>query len=255
MAYLYNLFIYQPLLNLLIFLYETVAFHDFGVAIILVTIIVRLLLYPLFYKVMHHQTIIQHLEPHKKKIEELHAKDKEKQMQELMALYKEHGVNPFVPLLISLLQLPVFIAVFHIFSLGPTTDFSPSLYGFIPHPGELNASFLGLINLRSKSILLLGLAAFAIYMQAKLSFLVSRKEGEVRSEAEEINRKVAPLIAPLVIILIGSGILHIGGKSLYFPAAVSLYILTSTLFSIPQQLIVNRKITNGKLGTIRKKDS
>src|SRR5438128_1291763 len=115
LANLYNWIIYQPILNALVFLYQTVAFHDLGLAIILLTVLIRLLLYPLFHKGVRYQMVMQHLQPQIKKIQDAHKGDYEKQTQALMALYKEHEVNPFSGFLLILVQLPVLIALYHVF--------------------------------------------------------------------------------------------------------------------------------------------
>ena len=63
MSYLYQIIFYRPVLNLLVFFYETIAGHDFGIAIILVTLVIRLVLYPLFHKSAKHQMVMQRLQP------------------------------------------------------------------------------------------------------------------------------------------------------------------------------------------------
>jgi len=93
MAYLYTQFLYRPLLNLLFFLYNNV-YADLGVAIILLTIIVRVVLLPLFYKSAKDQTILQKIAPRIQELQKIHKEDKERQVKEIMAVYKEHRVNP-----------------------------------------------------------------------------------------------------------------------------------------------------------------
>ncbi|MEK7086984.1 MAG: YidC/Oxa1 family membrane protein insertase, partial [Patescibacteria group bacterium] len=95
MTNLFNAVFYQPILSVLIFIYNNLAFHDLGLAIIFLTILVRIVLFPLFYKGAKDQALIQRLQPHIKKIQLDHKVDKAKQAQELMALYKEHRFNPF----------------------------------------------------------------------------------------------------------------------------------------------------------------
>ncbi len=240
MIYLYDIFIYQPLLNALIFLYETVAFRDFGIAIILFTIIVRIILFPLFQRSVRHQTTMQHLQPKLKKIEEAHKHDKERQLHETMALYKAHEINPFAGFLFLLIQLPILIALFHILRNLSEGNIL-GLYSFVPPPGGLNYSFLGLINLRNENIVVVILAALAQYFQGKLGLPVREGKREL-SQAERMNRQMV-FIGPVMTIIF----FHY----LHFPAAIALYWLISSIFSIAQQIIINRQLRDGKLGNIR----
>ncbi len=241
--YLYNAVLYRPLLNILVLFYKTIAFEDLGLAIVFLTILIRLILFPLFHKSTKHQIIMQRLQPHVKKIQEDHKGNKEKQTQATMALYKEHGINPLSGLLLVLVQLPVMIAIYQIFlkSLGPGA--LEGLYGFISAPASIKTSFLGLIDLREGSILMVALAALAQYFQAKTS-LPQTKKGQNLSPAERASRQMV-FIGPVITLVIFYRL----------PAAISLYWFVATIFSIFQQGIINKQIANGKLGTIGQKDS
>src|ERR1700722_288989 len=107
MVYLYNLIFYRPILNALVFFYETVAGRDFGLAIIFTTLLLRLVLAPFFHKGAHQQAKMQRLQPKIQKLQEQHKDDREKQTKALMDLYKEHGVNPLSGILLLLIQLPI----------------------------------------------------------------------------------------------------------------------------------------------------
>ncbi len=229
MAYLYNIIFYQPILNALVFFYDTIAFRDFGLAIILTTLLVRIILFPLFHKGSHQQMVMQRLQPKIKKIQELHKDDKEKQSKALMDLYKEHGVNPFSSLLLLIIQLPILIALYQIVrsSLGAGT--LNQLYSFVAAPGVVHATFLGLINLADKNLTLVVLAAIAQYFQARLA--IYRMPGEAPSQAQKIASQMS-FIGPIMTIVIFYG----------FPAAVGLYWLVSSVFSVAQQLIINKKL-------------
>lgn len=227
MNVIYQGIIYRPLLNTLIFFYNTIAFHNLGVAIIFFTIFVRLLLYPLFHKSTRQQMIMQRLAPHVKRIQDEHKHDREKQTRALMDLYHEHGVNPFSSFLFLLVQLPILIALFAIFrNVG--SDFSPFLYSFIRSPGILNPLFLGLINLGRPSILIVSLAALSQYFQGKLT--LPPQQGNEKS-ANDVARMMIYL-APVLTIAIFYN----------FPAAVGLYWIVSSLFSIGQQIVIKRHL-------------
>ena len=102
--------IIQPVFNLLLVLYTVVG--DFGVAIILFTVLVRLLMWPLLRKQLHHGKIMRKLQPEIKALRKKYKTDTQKQSSELMALYKKHGVSPLGSFGLLLIQFPVFIGLF-----------------------------------------------------------------------------------------------------------------------------------------------
>jgi len=243
MAYIYNLILYQPLLNALIFFYNTIALHDLGLSIIFLTILIRAILYPIFQKSVRHQTVMQRLQPKLKKIQEDHKNDREKQTQAMMALYKEHKINPFSGFLLLLVQLPILIALYQIFIRSLKPNFLVGLYGFVPAPASIHATLFGLINLDQRSILMVGLAALAQYFQAKLA-LPKVSSGQAPTAAEKMSRQMV-FMGPVLTLVIFYG----------FPAAVSLYWFVTSLFSIFQQIIINKQLAHGEMGDADKKNN
>ncbi len=229
MIYLYNVIFYQPILNVLVFFYNTIALRDFGLAIILTTLLVRILLFPFFHKSSHQQMVMQRIQPKIKKIQETHKDDKEKQGQALMDLYKEHGVNPFSGFLLLIIQLPILIALYQIVQSSFGADVLNQLYSFIATPGTINSTFLGIINLSDKNLILVVGAAAAQYFQAKLA--IYQVKGEAPSQAQKIAKQMA-IMGPLLTIFIFYN----------FPAAVGLYWLVSSVFSVFQQVIINKNL-------------
>ncbi len=231
MIYLYQIIFYRPILNVLVYFYETIAGHDFGIAIILVTLLIRLVLYPLFHKGAKHQMALQRLQPKIKKIQELHKNDKQKQTEALMGLYKEHGVNPFLSIVLLVVQLPILIALYRIILSGlGAGGIGSGLYSFIPEPHAINALFLGILDLKQRSIILVLLAALAQYFQSKLAIYRAPNAGPP-SPAERMARQMV-FIGPIITVVIFYNL----------PAGVGLYWLISSLFSIIQQLIVNKHL-------------
>jgi len=199
----------DPLIVLLVFLYNHIAFQDLGVAIILLTLLVRLVLYPLFYKSLKQQAALRVIQPHIKRIQEEHRDNREAQGKALLALYKEHQVNPFSSFGLILIQLPILIALYQVF-LNP--------------PAALNPSFFDLINLNERSIIIVGIAAIGQYILGVLSM------GKSDDPAAKMMRNMV-VIGPLITVAV-----------LYtLPSAVGLYWITTTLFSIAQQLYINKK--------------
>jgi YidC/Oxa1 family membrane protein insertase len=240
MSTIFNEVFYRPLLNLLFLIYNlTIA--DLGVAIIVLTIIIRLLLLPLFYKSAKDQTIIQKITPRIKELQKIYKEDKEKQVQEILKVYKDHKVNPFSGFLILLIQIPILIALYRVFVLGFSADTLSGLYSFVSPPQSIHTTFLGLIDLNNKNILIVIIAAIFQYLQSRLMLSISKQKNNSSSDsqdkmadmAQRISRNMV-LISPLLTVLI-----------LYpLPAAVGLYWLTTSAFSFVQQLFINKKISN-----------
>lgn len=233
LSILYETF-YRPLFNALFFIYNSVAFHDLGLAIIILTVIVRLILYPLFHKSQKHQTVMQKIQPKIKAIQDLHKEDKMKQTTAMMDLYKEHNVNPFSGIFLILLQIPVFIGLYKVFSQNFTDKSFLDLYSFIAKPSEVHTSFLGLIKLYEPSIILIALAAILQYIQGYLALPKATSDAQPSTQ-ERIGRQMV-YIAPLLTITI----------LWRFPSAVALYWATTSLFSVIQQLVVNKQLKAAK---------
>ena len=237
MSYLYNLILYQPLLNTLIFFYQKISFNDLGIAIILLTILIRLILFPIFHKSAKHQMIMQELQPKLKKIQEDHKHDRERQVKATMELYKNHKINPFSGFLLLLIQLPVLIALYQIFfNISKPEAFAGKFYSFIEAPSNLGTTFLGLINLNERSILMVVLAAIAQYFQGKLA--LPKNQSKSQDKVAKLGRQMV-IIGPIITLVI----------FINLPSAVSLYWLTTSIFSIFQQILINSKL-NGKPGNI-----
>lgn len=215
MKNLFYLLFVKPLVDSLVFLYNYVAFQDLGIAIILLTFAIRLVLFPLFYKGFKNQTVLQKLQPEIEKIQQLHKHDREKQGLAMMELYRQHKVNPFSSFLVILIQLPILIGLYNVF-LNP--------------PVGLNSSFLGLIDLKDSNLFIVLISAVLQYFQGKLS-LPKIKSGQEKSSSFKIAKNMV-LLGPLITVLI-----------LYnLPSAIGLYWLATTIFSIGQQLYINKRV-------------
>ena len=144
---------YNPFLNALVWLYGTIAFQDLGVAIILLTLGIRVIFLPLFYKQAKNQSLMQKLQPEIKKIQHNHKDDKEKQAKAMMELYKMHNVNPLSGFLMVLIQLPIVFGLYRVFLNGISPATLVNLYSFVAAPQHLNATFLHLLDLQKPKIL------------------------------------------------------------------------------------------------------
>ncbi len=115
---IFNLILYQPLLNFLILLYIYLPGHDFGVSVIVLTVVVKLILSPTSIKALRSQKKMAEIQPRLSEIQEKYKEDKEKQSRATMELYKEAKVNPFSGCFPLLIQLPILIALYQVFLGG-----------------------------------------------------------------------------------------------------------------------------------------
>jgi YidC/Oxa1 family membrane protein insertase len=228
----FNTVLYQPLLNGLILLYEYIPGHDFGIAIIAITLIMRLLLYPSSIRGVKSQKALADLQPKIQEIQKEYKDDKNKQTKLLMELYKKEKINPFSGCLPLLLQLPILIALYQVFLRGLQPEsLTQSLYSFVSHPGVINFSFLGLINLAESNIFLAFLAGIFQFYQLKIS---TAQKGNIKKEATGFPKMMQqqmlyffPIFTVFIIWKLGS--------------VIGLYWIVSILFSIGEQYIVRKK--------------
>ena len=109
---MFTTLIVQPIFNILVLIYAIIPVHNFGIIIILFTILIRLLLWPLVKKQLHQAKVMRKVQPEIKKIKAASKGDKQKESQMLMELYKEKGINPLGSIGILLIQLPIFLALY-----------------------------------------------------------------------------------------------------------------------------------------------
>ena len=256
MGAIFSTFIYNPLYNLLIFVYNIVPFHDFGIAIIIVTLLIKLLLVPLSRKQIESQKKMNELQPKIKAIQEKHKDNKEEQSKALMEFYKESKTNPFSGCLPMIVQLVFLIAIYQVFfnisKAGLSVD-AKALYSFVANPGEINKMFIGLIDLSAvlnlsqltlasvPHIILILAAAVSQYFQAKMlmakqAVVDKNKKVEPKDDGKpdftQMMSKQMLYFGPLLTLFIG----------VKFPAGLALYWLVSTGFMIAQQYMVEKEL-------------
>ncbi len=261
----YRTFIEQPIFNLLEVIYALVPGHDLGVAIIIFTALIRLMLWPLVRKQLHHSRRIRALQPELKKIKKATKGDRQLEVRLQRELYKEHEINPLSTIWTLVVQIPIFIGLYHsvlklINDTNTLQTFSYSWVRELPWIEHLatasekfDASLFGIIDLSQKgfssssgiyvwAIFLAAIAALAQYYQSK--HLLSdqkdaRKLREILKEAaagkETDQSEVTAAITKgmLVFMPIMTFIFSIN-----LPAALSLYFLTSSVVGYFQQRII-----------------
>lgn len=225
---IFNTLLYQPLLNVLVLLYLYFPGHDFGVAVILLTILIKLIFYPLGVKAIKSQRDLATLQPKIKALQEKYKDDKETQTKEIMALYREEKINPFAGCLPVLIQLPVLIALYRVFWSGLNPEQMALLYNFVPNPGLVNSMFLGIIDLAQPNLILAVLAGVLQFIQIRTS-TPPVKINKSSSTSDHMQKQMQFFMPAFMVIIL-----------FRLPSAVGLYWITTTLFTIAQQYIINK---------------
>jgi len=231
MSQIFNAIFYQPILNLLVFLYNIVPGHDIGVAIIIMTIIIKLILLPLSKQSIKSQKSLQELQPKIDEIKKTYANNKEEQGRAMMQLYKQEKVNPFSSCLPLLIQLPFLWAVFMVFRAGLSGQSLNLVYSFIYRPEVINTISLGFIDLSKPNVILAILAGLAQFWQAKM---MTGKKPEVKNSGAK-NEDMMAIMNKQMLYMMPALTVFIG---LSFPGGLALYWLVTTVLTALQQLYV-----------------
>lgn len=232
---IFNTILYRPIFNALVLIYETIPGQDFGVAIILLTVFIRLLLYPSTLKSVRSQKALQDLQPKIKEIQKKYKNDKKKQGEEMMKLYSKEKISPMSGCLPVLFQLPILIALFLVLKAlaGNSGGIDQSLfYSFVPFSGEINPIFLGFLNLADPSPVLALVAGATQFLQSKM--MTSKNSGSGggdKGDFSQIMQKQMLYFFPIITFFI----------LLRLPSAIALYWLTTALFSVGQQYLAFRE--------------
>lgn len=242
---LWNTIFYEPIYNALVFIINNITLGDVGFGIILLTIVVKFILFPLTKKSIRSQILMKRLEPELKQIKKDYP-DKQEQAKKTFELYKKYGTNPFSGCLVVLLQLPVIIALYYVFYKGLSLDTGP-LYSFISRPENLHTKFLGLVDIHGKSMVFALLAGVSQFIQGYLASPIKNKTeilkqgvtepksfSEQMSDSMQMNVKY---ILPIFITIIAYQI----------SAAVALYWITSNIFTIIQEWYIRKTLAQNAL--------
>jgi YidC/Oxa1 family membrane protein insertase len=207
--------------------YNTIPGHDVGVVIIIITILVRLVLSPLMHRQLKSQHAMTGLQPKLDEVREKHKENREEQAKAIMALYKEHGVNPLGSCLPLLVQLPILFGLYQVFvkALRGNLD---GLYAFVSNPGSINPNFLGFVNLAERNIPLAILAGALQYVQSRM---LIKKGGSSSDPTAQAMQLQTLYVLPALSVFIAWSL----------PAGLPLYWVVTTLFAIAQQYYIMKK--------------
>lgn len=232
---LFHTILFQPFLNILILLYIYLPGRDFGVAIIVLTVAIKLVLYPLTLKGLKHQKASAELQPKLNAIKEKYKNDKAEQSRAMMELYKTEKLNPMSGCLPLLIQLPIIIALYRVFQgVFEEGTLIASLYSFVPNPGVINPTFLG-ISLVENQIFIIVLAILAgvaqFYQMRMMKALTKTKQkpkkNDIAANMQTQMGYVLPIISFFLVYKLG--------------AVIGIYWLVTILFSVVEQHLLSKK--------------
>jgi len=213
LSFIYHEILYNPIFKILTLFYN-ISGRNIGFAIIILTILIKILLFPLTRKTYRIQKKMAVLQPKMKEIQLKHKGNKEEQARQTMALYKEHGVNPFSGFIPLLIQLPILIALYQVLLKGLAKDsavFNPLFFG---------------INLANPNLWLGILVGITQYFATKLTFSSKSVENKMPASMNYIM----PAFMAFIAIKLASGI--------------ALYLLATTVLSVVEQLIIKYERKN-----------
>lgn len=229
--------LYRPLFNLLIWLYNVIPGADIGFAIIALTVVVKLVLWPLTQASLKSQKALQDLQPKLDELKALHKDNKEALAKAMMELYAKEKVNPLSSCLPILVQIPILIALYKVLSDGLHAESLGALYAFVQNPGTIDAMFLGKMNLAERSITLAILSGIFQYIQTRM--LIARRppkqvQGTPAAKDEEMLQAMNQSMLyfmPVMTVVIGFSL----------PGGLTLYWVAMNVVSIIQQYFVFKK--------------
>lgn len=229
MKQLYQIIFYQPIYNLLIWLYGLLG-GNIALAIVALTVIIKLILYPFSKQSIKSQKALQEIQPKINVLKEKYKDDKETMTKAMMVLYRQEKVNPFSSCLPLLIQFPFLIAVFQVFRNGLSSNGFGLLYSFVPSPGHIDPLMFTLDL--SQPVWLLGLLAGAAqYWQTKMLMTkppeVTTAGSKDEGMAATMNKQMLYFMPVLTVVF---------GFSL--PGGLMLYWLVNTVLTVLQQYLV-----------------
>lgn len=257
---IFELFIVQPIFNLLLFIYSIIPLADFGVAIILFTIIIRFAMWPLVVKQLHQVKAMRKLQPELARIKKATKGNKQLESMQMLELYKKHEVKPFRSILILLIQFPVFIALYQVIQMFTTHRDAISRFTYqfmqafqpvrdlLANPQNFNEKFLGLIDLTQHAITPTGISVFLVILAgvaAYTQYVISKQTSpnqttkRLRDVLTEAGEGKEPDQAELNAVMMSKMTKFLPFMMFFImlnlPGALALYYVTSNLFAAIQQ--------------------
>ncbi len=232
--------VYDPLYNGLVFFVGVVPAHDMGLAIIALTVVMRVIIYPLSRRSIEAQMAMKKVAPEVEELKKKYKKNSPEQSQAILAFYREKGIRPFASIGLVLVQFPVLIGLYWVFySSGfPSVD-TDILYPFIHAPEYIKMEFLGLVDMGSRSIVIALLAGVTQFIYTRLSMGPRPPKPAVAAEPSlsgDLARSFDLQMRYALPVLIG-----VIGFTI--ASAAPLYWAVSNVFMIAQELLMGRRFS------------
>ena len=224
----------EPIYNVFVTLITYIPGHDAGIAIILLTLILRGIFLPTFAQAMRTQHAMKSVEGELAEINKKHKDNPTERGRMTMELFKENNIRPFASMLALLIQLPVFIALYAVFLREGFPALSHQLlYSFTPLPSSVQVLFLGFLNLTHNHLIPLAILVAAVqYTQSRISAGAMPKSTDPQKEQMmTMQRQMLMYFLPFMM----------GFITYTLPAAAGLYLMTNALVSVVQELLIARK--------------
>ena len=240
---MYTTLFYEPIYNLLVFFLTIVPLHDIGTAIVLVTLTVKMLLLRINLSASQSQYAMKKIDKEIKAIREMYKGKADIIGRETMALYKKENIKPFSAIFAMIIQIPIVIALYSVFSKGIIAN-TDHLYSFISFPEILHTQAFGLFDVTKKNIIIgiiTGMTAYILARRQTQNINIPEKKKDTTKKGQEPSfqesfqesLRVQMLYVFPIIILVTSAA---------FPAAIGLYWITSNIVSIAQDFYIKKKL-------------
>lgn len=263
---IFETLIVQPIFNLLMGLYSIIPGHDFGIALIIFTILIRFAMWPLIVRQLHQVKAMRKLQPELVKIKKATKGNRQLESMQMLELYKKHGVKPFRSILVLLIQLPIFIALYQVIQIftNHRDQIAKFTYDFVEHfqpiqeliknPDQFNETLLGIVDLTAHAIGTDGVNIFLVILAivaAGTQYIISKQTSPTTSTkrfrdvmAEAADGK-QPDQAELNAVMMSKMIKFLPFLMLFImlslPGALALYYVTSNIFAAIQQHYLLKK--------------
>ena len=227
-------FIYNPIYNALALFVSWVPGGDVGMAIILITVLVKVILFPLAVRASHTQLAMRALEPELRALREKYKDNSQELALKTLALYREKKVNPFAGFLVILIQLPVIFGLYWVIWKEKSGVFDASiLYSWVTPPDVVSFDFLGLVPIGVGSLFLAVLTALTQYYLSKL-MMPTAPTSTGKSFQDDLATSMHLQMRYVFPVLLGV-IAYVA------TAAIALYFITSNIFGIIQELVARER--------------
>jgi YidC/Oxa1 family membrane protein insertase len=245
---IFNVVLYKPLYNALIGFIGTFPWIDAGIVVILFTLLIKLILFPLSQKSVRSQIEMKKIQPEIDEIKLKYKDNKQEQALKTMNLYKEKGVNPFSGIFLTLIQFPILIALYMVFYKGGLSQVHTDvLYSFIKAPEHINTMFLGLFDITQKNTILAVVVAVGQYLQIRFTMPAAKNNPPATSTGGEGGDKKDTSFQGELAKSMSMQMKYVMPVFMFFIARsfaslVSLYLITSSVFAVGQELYMRKKI-------------